>query len=181
MGRLLRCRRHSRRGTTAYTAAVTHDVSAVTVTAQPTHSQSSVSITPPDADRGTEGILANLVVGVNVITVAVVSQDGKAREEYIVEVTRQSEPNVRLKSLNVSQVSLSPAFDPTIIHYTATVEHDVHIVTVEALPDDPDATVELLLDGEVDRDGVLALPVGRIRYRCGGDRKGCGRSEDLHR
>ncbi len=147
-------------GTMAYTAIVGHDVSAVTVTAQPTHSQSSVSITPPDADRGTEGILANLVVGVNVITVAVVSQDGKAREEYIVEVTRQSEPNVRLKSLNISQVPLSPAFNPTIFHYTATVEHDVHIVMAGALPDDPDATVDLLLDGEVDRDGVLALPVG---------------------
>ena len=147
-------------GTMAYTAIVGHDVSAVTVTAQPTHSQSSVSITPPDADRGTEGILANLVVGVNVITVAVVSQDGKAREEYIVEVARQSKPNVRLKSLNISQVPLSPAFNPTIFHYTATVEHDVHIVMAGALPDDPDATVDLLLDGEVDRDGVLALPVG---------------------
>ena len=147
-------------GTTVYAATVAHDVSAVTVTAQSTHSQSSVSITPPDTDRGTEGIQVNLVVGVNVITVAVVSQDGNAREEYLVEVTRQSEPNVRLKSLNISQVPLSPAFNPTIFHYTATVEHDVHIVAVEALPDDPDATVDLLLDGEVDRDGVLALPVG---------------------
>ena len=90
-------------GTTVYAATVAHDVSAVTVTAQSTHSQSSVSITPPDADRGTEGIQVNLVVGVNVITVAVVSQDGNAREEYLVEVARQSEPNVRLKSLNISQ------------------------------------------------------------------------------
>ncbi len=147
-------------GTTVYAATVAHDLSAVTVTAQSTHSQSSVSITPPDADRGTEGIQVNLVVGVNVITVAVVSQDGSAREEYLVEFARQSEPNVRLKSLNISQVSLSPTFDPTIFLYTATVEHDVHIVAVEALLDDPDPTVDLLLDGEVDRDGVLALPVG---------------------
>ena len=147
-------------GTTVYAATVAHDVSAVTVTAQSTHSQSSVSITPPDADRGTEGNQVNLVVGVNVITVDVVSQDGNAREEYLVEVARQSEPNVRLKSLNISQVSLSPTFDPTIFLYTATVEHDVHIVAVEALLDDPDSTVDLLLEGEVDRDGVLALPVG---------------------
>ena len=147
-------------GTTVYAATVAHDVSAVTVTAQSTHSQSSVSITPPDADRGTEGIQVNLVVGVNVITVDVVSQDGNAREEYLVEVARQSEPNVRLKSLNISKFPLSPAFNPTIFHYMATVEHDVHIVAVEALPDDPDSTVDLLLDGEVDRDGVLALPVG---------------------
>ena len=135
-------------GTTAYAATVAHDVSAVTVAAQSTHSQSFVSITPPDADRGTEGIQVSLVVGVNVITVAVVSQDGNARVEYIVEVARQSEPNVRLKSLNISQVPLSPAFDPAIFHFTATVEHEVHIVKVEALPDDPDAAVELLLDGD---------------------------------
>ena len=147
-------------GTTVYGATVAHDVSAVTVAAQSTHSQSFVSITPPDADRGTEGSQVNLVVGVNVITVAVLSQDGNARVEYIVEVARQSEPNVRLKSLSIGQVPLSPAFGPTIFHYAATAEHDVHIVTVEALPDDPDATVALLLDGEVDRDGVLALPVG---------------------
>ena len=147
-------------GTTAYVSTVGYVVSAVTVAATVVHSQSSVSITPPDADRGTEGSQVNLVVGVNVITVAVLSQDGKARVEYIVEVERQSEPNVRLKSLNISQVSLSPAFSPTIFHFTATVEHDVHIVTVVALPDDPDATVDLLLDGEADRDGVLALPVG---------------------
>ena len=147
-------------GTTVYGATVGYVVSAVTVAATVVHSQSSVSITPPDADRGTEGSQVNLVVGVNVITVAVVSQDGNARVEYIVEVERQSEPNVRLKSLSIGQVPLSPAFDPAIFHFTATVEHDVHIVTVEALPDDPDAAVELLLDGEVDRDGVLALPVG---------------------
>ena len=146
--------------TTVYAATVAHDMSAVTVTAQSTHSQSSVRVTPPDADRRTEGSQVNLVVGVNVITVAVVSQDGNALEEYIVEVARQSEPNVRLKGLNISQISLSPTFDPTIFHYTATVEYDVHIVTIEALPDDPHATVNLLLDGEVDRDGVLALPVG---------------------
>ena len=117
-------------------ATVAHDVRGVTVAAQTTHAQSSVSITPPDADRGTEGSQVNLVVGVNVITVAVLSQDGKARVEYIVEVARQSEPNVRLKSLSIGQVPLSPAFSPTIFHYAATVEHDVHIVTVEALPDD---------------------------------------------
>ena len=147
-------------GTTVYAAAVAYDVGVVTVGAQTTHSRSSFVITPPDADRGTEGSQVNLVVGVNVITVAVVSQDGKARVEHIVEVARQSEPNVRLKSLNISQVPLSPAFDPAIFHFTATVEHEVHIVTVVALPDDPDATVDLLLDGEADRDGVLALPVG---------------------
>ena len=118
-------------GTTVYVATVAHDVRGVTVAAQSTHSQSFVSITPPDADRGTEGIQVNLVVGVNVITVAVLSQDGKARVEYIVEVERQSEPNVRLKSLSIGQVPLSPAFGPTIFHFTATVEHDVHIVTVE--------------------------------------------------
>ena len=99
-------------GTTVYGATVGHDVNAVTVAAQSTHSQSFVSITPPDADRGTEGSQVNLVVGVNVITVAVLSQDGKARVEYIVEVERQSEPNVRLKSLSIGQVPLSPAFGP---------------------------------------------------------------------
>ena len=129
-------------GTTVYGATVAHDVRGVTVAAQSTHSQSFVSITPPDADRGTEGSQVNLVVGVNVITVAVLSQDGKARVEYIVEVERQSEPNVRLKSLSIGQVPLSPVFSPAIFHFTATVEHDVHIVTVEALPDDPDATVK---------------------------------------
>ena len=147
-------------GTTVYGATVGHDVNAVTVAAQSTHSQSFVSITPPDADRGTEGSQVNLVVGVNVITVAVLSQDGKARVEYIVEVERQSEPNVRLKSLSIGQVPLSPVFSPSIFHFTATVEHEVHIVTVEALLDDPDATVVLLLDGDIDRDGVMALPVG---------------------
>ena len=73
-------------GTTVYGATVGYVVSAVTVAATVVHSQSSVSITPPDADRGTEGSQVNLVVGVNVITVAVLSQDGKARVEYIVEV-----------------------------------------------------------------------------------------------
>ena len=97
------------------------------------------------------------------------------------KVERQSEPNVRLKSLSIGQVPLSPAFSPTIFHYAATVEHDVYIVTVEALLDDPDATVVLLLDGDIDRDGVLALACGRVRHRGSGDGKGCGRSADLHR
>ncbi|MCY4623477.1 MAG: cadherin-like beta sandwich domain-containing protein, partial [Chloroflexi bacterium] len=56
-------------GTTGYTAAVGHGVTATTVTATASDENASVAVTPGDADGGTEGHQVDLPVGEAVITV----------------------------------------------------------------------------------------------------------------
>ena len=64
-------------------------------------------------------------------------------ETYTVTVTRE-EPGVSsdadLRMLELSAGTLSPAFDPAVITYTASVENDVSEVDVTLTPNDANAT-----------------------------------------
>ena len=64
-------------------------------------------------------------------------------------VSGQSAPigppgNLILRSLSLSGVSLSPAFSPDTLDYTAQVEFDVASTTVTAIPNNSESTVNIL-------------------------------------
>ena len=52
--------------------------------------------------------------------------------------------NLILRSLSLSGVSLSPAFSPNHLDYTASVEFDVASTTVTAIPNNSESTVNIL-------------------------------------
>ena len=78
------------RDTTSYTAGVENSVSTVTVTAEATNNQATVSISPGDDDTSTDGHQVDLTVGSNTVTVTVTSADGENTQTYTVTITRAS-------------------------------------------------------------------------------------------
>ena len=92
-------------GTSAYTAAVGHEVGRVTVAATPARSVSTVGFVPAvDADPSTEGHQVDLSEGVNAVAVEVGAEDGTTTRRYAVAVTRARAPGLDLaRSLGVAE------------------------------------------------------------------------------
>ena len=137
-------------GTTTYTAAVAHDVSAVTVTA-------SVASAGAAFEAKLNGVVDQdgvvlLVVGFgNVITVVVTAQDGETTQTYTVTVTRAGSSEASLSGLSLSGVTLSPAFASGTTTYAASVGHGVTETTVTASASDAYAGVEVTPEDADDR------------------------------
>ena len=90
-------------GTSAYAAAVGHEVGRVTVAATPARSVSTVGFVPAvDADPSAEGHQVDLSEGVNAVAVEVGAEDGATTRRYAVSVTRARAPGLDLaRSLGV--------------------------------------------------------------------------------
>ena len=80
--------------TTSYTASVPHAMASITVNVTPNDSQATLAYFDADdqaladADSGTQGHQANLVVGDNTVKVRVTSGDRAATRTYVIVVTR---------------------------------------------------------------------------------------------
>ncbi len=96
----------------------------------------------PRATVEVEGA-SDLQVGDNTITVTVTAEDGKSTGQYIIKVNREGSSNNDLSSLEVEGYDLDPAFDKDETSYSITVPSDVDSVTVNADPEDDNATVEI--------------------------------------
>lgn len=117
-----------------YTASVGYDVSSVTVLATAECENAVVRV------NGKTDCRVDLKVGTNVLSVEVTAKDGTTNT-YTVKITRSGSDNAALKSLSLSFGTLSPAFNPDILYYSATVPRGVSSVTVVALPADDSAVV----------------------------------------
>jgi tRNA threonylcarbamoyladenosine modification (KEOPS) complex Pcc1 subunit len=123
-------------GTEGYAVTVGFDVSSVTVTAEPNHPNATMD-NPASGGQ-------TLAVGGNAITITVTAEDGKTTKTYTITVTRQAEEpsnDATLKTLTLSAGVLSPAFAPGTTDYAAAVEHSVSSITVTAVSNHANATV----------------------------------------
>ena len=109
---------------TAYTMTVGGDVTSLTVTAVPADEAAVAVVNGADA----------LAVGENTVTITVTAEDGTTTLTYTITVTREQQENPpagdadpSIKALKITdaatgaKVTLTPAFDPEITEYTATV------------------------------------------------------------
>ena len=130
-------------GTTEYTAAAAFSPDETTVTATTTHIGANVAIVPDDENLGVDGDQVSLTAGAETtITVTVTAEDGTTKD-YAVKVTRPEEASsdATLESLTLSDITLSPEFDPAITAYTAEAE-GLETTMVEAMATHPVATIE---------------------------------------
>ncbi len=121
--------------TTSYTASVANTVRSVTVTATANDDNASVAQSPANP--------VALRVGTNRITVTVTAEDGTTGA-YTVTVTRDApgvSSDAKLGALSLSAGALSPAFDPAMLEYTASVGNDVESVMVTATTNHSSATM----------------------------------------
>ena len=115
--------------TTEYTAEA-ENIESTTVEAIPAHLGATVEGDGPQS----------LTAGVeNTISVTVTAEDGTS-ETYTVKVTVPSS-DATLQTLELSGITLSPAFNPATMMYTGEVGFTVRTTTVEATATHPDATV----------------------------------------
>ena len=122
-----------------YTAQVAHHVATLTVIPVAAAAGARVTITPADADLATDGHQVALQVGDNPVAVLVTATDGK-KKAYILTITRAAQADgaaetdvaAGLRSLTISEGTLTPAFAATTYQYTAQVAHHVATLTVAA-------------------------------------------------
>ncbi len=81
--------------TTAYAAAVAHDVAWTTVTARASDAGATVAVSPADGDAASPGHQVALAVGATAVAVAVTAADGTERT-YTATVTRAAAPTATL-------------------------------------------------------------------------------------
>ncbi len=154
-------------GRSQYQATVGHDVSQLTITATTRNPDAVIGPSPGgdivnDEDPNTPGIQATL----NPISTSVrwqvtaKNRDSSLNKNYTVLVIREHPPGsvARLRSLEVSGLTLSPEFGSTTYDYEAEGPESTTQTSVTAIPIDPDAEVAITVDGvSAEADGTVGI------------------------
>ena len=127
---------------TSYAAAVAAGVGTTTVNAAANAANTTVAITPADADSVTPGHQVSLAEGANVVTITVTAED-RTTTTYKVTVNRASlSADATLRELTLSSVGFG-TFDPLVTSYAAAVGAGVGTTTLHAAANAANATVAI--------------------------------------
>ena len=96
-----------------------------------------------------------LATGDNVIEITVTSETGISKV-YTVNVFREYNGNYYLRSLNVSNGTITPTFDRETTHYTVNVANEVDSITITGVPE--------VNTTSVDGNGKYSLIVGENTF-----------------
>ena len=124
--------------TTQYSASVPFSTSSLQVSATPADSKASVVV-------GNTGLTAG---GTTNVRITVTAENG-AVKEYVIQVTRASDPNyvkssnAELKSLTVEGFILSPAFAADVTQYYVWLPYEQSTVSVNAAAEHGKASVSI--------------------------------------
>jgi len=148
-------------GTKDYTATVPNDVTSITVTPVTADPTAIVTVNGEVVPSGTPTNKLPLVVGENEIITVVTAQDGTINT-YTVIVTREPSTDAGLADITVSEGTLSPAFNADTKGYTVDVPNATDSIVITPTPKDPDAKVEMIIDGKTitDNTAPIDLKVG---------------------
>jgi hypothetical protein len=151
--------------TIGYTASVPSGTASVTIT--PTTAVGTITVKGTAVASGTASGLIALTAGqATPINVVVTGLDGATRT-YTVAVTRAASTNADLAGLTLSMGTLSPSFSSGTTAYAAGVLNTTSSLTVTATRADPNATLQVQVNGggfspltSGTASGQLALNVG---------------------
>lgn len=139
--------------TSEYSAQVTKESLAVTVT--PTAAQNDASI-QIRINGGAYAPLLNgnasqplaLAIGTNLVELLVTAQDGFATKAYSIVVTRSAtSSNAQLSNLVLSSGTLNPVFGPGQTSYTVNVGNSTGSINVTPTAAEANATIEVRVNG----------------------------------
>ncbi|QYR21853.1 cadherin-like beta sandwich domain-containing protein [Paenibacillus sp. sptzw28] len=139
-----------------YTATVTHDVYAVSVTPMSADSGAVITVNGTAVASGTASKPVLLQTGDNRITVLVRTQDGSQTRSYTIIVTRETDNGADLINLTLSNGTLSPAFSGGIMNYAAAVANEVTSVTVTPTAK---AGAAIKVNGQAAASGTASAPI----------------------
>ena len=125
-----------------YAITVPNEVTKLNITATPTDSKATVSVTEYE----------ELKEGENIITISVTAEDGTTKTDYVIKATRQRK-ELALEKLIIKytnqngelvEVPLTPEFISNIYEYSIeTLEYWVKSLDIEALANIEGATIEI--------------------------------------
>ncbi|QYR21492.1 cadherin-like beta sandwich domain-containing protein [Paenibacillus sp. sptzw28] len=144
-------------GTQTYTATVTNDVYAVSVTPTAADNGAVITVNGTIVASGTTSRPLPLNEGDNLINVAVWAQDGTTKT-YSVKVYREVSSNAAdLVDLALSSGTLGPSFSSGMLDYTATVTSSVYQVSVT--PTTANANAIVTVNGAVVASATPSQPI----------------------
>ena len=117
-----------------------------TITFTPECDNCDVTITCPNGDcEVLSKYKVELEVGPNQISINSVSEDKTSDVTYTFTVYRGEveKPSAYLSDLSIEDVIISPKFDVLNNDYTATIGGDIEELVINAIPEDPKASVEI--------------------------------------
>lgn len=140
---------------TRYSVEIAHNVTSVTVTAQPRVAGDTVSI---DGQTTTSRSITPAPAGASPTVVSIVVSESTSKSKtYTVVLNRISlAGNNDLSALTVAPDALSPAFTAGQQNYTVDVATNVTSVTISATKADPNA----VMSGDVSMQGQAMIPLG---------------------
>ncbi len=142
--------------TLAYSATVNGSVATITVTPTTNNGTATVRVNGTLVTSGTPSAPIPLVVGLNPITVSVTAQDGTTIDTYTIAVTQLSS-DATLSNLTISAGTLTPAFAPLTVNYTASVPNATASITVTPTTNNAAATVAV--NGAAVNSGTPSAPI----------------------
>ena len=154
-------------GTVTYTGSAGYGVESTTVTATKNDAFAGEPVIKLNGVEGDDGTVSLAVGGSNVITVEVTAEDGSAKT-YTVTVTRAAaSTDATLSNLELSEVTLSPAFTSAGVTYTGSAAYNVATTTVAATTAHAEATVAITpVDADAETGGhQVGLAVGETTVR----------------
>ena len=145
-----------------YAITVPNEVTKLNITATPTDSKATVSVTEYE----------ELKEGENAITITVTAEDGTTKSDYVLKVTRQRKElalqKLVIKYTNqngeVVEVPLTPEFVSSTYEYSIeNLEYWVKALDIEALANIEGATVEIIgADSLKEGENVITITVKNI-------------------
>lgn len=142
-----------------YAITVPNEVTKLNITATPTDSKATVSVTEYE----------ELKEGENIITISVTAEDGTTKTDYVIKATRQRKElaleKLIIKYTNqngeVVEVPLTPEFISNIYEYSIeTLEYWVKSLDIEALANIEGATIEISgTDSLKEGENVITITV----------------------
>jgi hypothetical protein len=138
-----------------YSADVGHDTATITVTPTLADAGAGLDVDGVPVTSGQASQPIDLDVGANTIVVTVT---GNTVETTTITINRAPSDNADLADLGLSAGTLTPAFSPGTVDYSATVNNATTQITVIPTLADPNATVTV--NGSAVASGQPSLPIG---------------------
>ena len=102
----------------------------------------------------------NLQIGSNTITIRVTAEDGSVRI-YTLNVNKSDkDANTDIEKIIIGGGTLTPEFNPDNNYYETEVPGKTKQISINAIPKNPNAKVEYLVNGKAQTDGNINLDEG---------------------
>lgn len=134
---------------TSYAASVAFPVGTVHITSTLADSLATLQV-QGNATTSGNAVAVPVHVGSNTITLEVTAEDRVTKEAYTIEISRSAQSaNANLRNLSIAPGTLSPAFEPEQVLYSAHVDADSLNIT----PTVSDSSATVTVNGEAAKSG----------------------------